>query len=1263
MKSTWWIILILSCAAMPANAQRQMSAAVHPETGRPFMTTFNPKEIGGHPQTWDMLQDLRGIMYAGNGLGLLEFDGSEARLIDTPSKSVVRSVGMDDDGNIYAGSSHDFGYLEADSVGDLRLVSLLSFLTEEEKSFNDVWTTIATPDGIYFQTRERLFRFKRGASKKDWTHTAWEPEPGGRFMYSFWLDGSYYVHQGGVGMMKLVDDQLELLPGGERFADVRTQVMTPFIDADKPGPTGKYLVVPFTGGLFTFDGDKFEPFHSEAEDLLESAAVYKGVTLPNGTFALGTLAGGLFIIDKQGELLLHLDDQSGFPSNTVMAVTLDRQGTLWVATEGGISLLETPSPLSRYTADNGLRGFVSEITRFNGTLYVTTTQGVYFLDPEVRAFRAVVGMEAGGTQSWYFEKSHGQLLVATQTGLYSVVGDHVAMVRPNTGDNFNTTRLHQSKQDPNLLWVGLRDGLAAMRWEAGRWVYVGRVLGVDAAITHIVEERPGELWLGFISQGLKLMKLNGPDLASATLEDFGSTEGLPEGGVSVFEVAGKPVFATKDGIFRYDETNRTFTPDSVLAAVSFGGSQEEYSFEEDYLGNVWINLGRESALLRRLVDGSYLKEQTPLLRFADVPASAIYSEDDGVVWFGSDGLVVRFDPRVPKNYALDYTALVRKVTAKGNEVVYGGAPGDRPVPRLDADRNAIRFVYAAPTFEAPRATRYETFLEGFDEGWSDWTSENRRDYTNLPGGDYTFRVKAKNIYEHVSKEASYEIIIRRPWYTTWWAWVLYVIGGGLVVFGLIRIRTGQLEARGEELEREVQERTAELQKQKERIEEAYENVDLLSRVGRDITASLETKAIIDTVYESVNNLMDAAVFGIGLYDPQRETIDFPATKEKGQTLPAFSYDMNDEKRLAVWCLKNRKEIFINDYGREYAQYITEDAAPLAGEDPESILYLPLLYKDDAIGVITAQSFRKHAYSDYHLNILSNLATYTAIALDNAQAYRRLNETLEHLRLTQEQLITQEKLASLGALTGGIAHEIKNPLNFITNFAEVNKELADELEAELSSKRDSMVSDIYAELEDILSNLKINAAQINHHGKRADGIVRSMMQHASGALGERQPVDVNELVEEYVNLSYHGMRANVTDFNVTIVKELEENLGSTEMVPQDIGRVLLNLLNNAFYAVNKHVTNAGSGYEPTVTVQTRRSMGGIEITVADNGPGMPKEVQERIFEPFFTTKPTGSGTGLGLSLSYEIVTQGHGGSIHVVSHEGSGASFTVTLPVS
>ncbi|HEX9659769.1 MAG TPA: ATP-binding protein, partial [Rhodothermales bacterium] len=336
--------------------------------------------------------------------------------------------------------------------------------------------------------------------------------------------------------------------------------------------------------------------------------------------------------------------------------------------------------------------------------------------------------------------------------------------------------------------------------------------------------------------------------------------------------------------------------------------------------------------------------------------------------------------------------------------------------------------------------------------------------------------------------------------------------------------------------------------------------------------------------------------------------------------------------------------------------------------PSSILYLPLVSKGRPIGVITAQSFEKDAYTDYHLNILRNLATYAAIALDNAEAYDRLNATVEQLnktlkdlKTTQEQLVTQEKMASLGQLTAGIAHEIKNPLNFVNNFAELNAELARDLSEELASNRDRRIEDVYEELSDMLSSLKINAQQISKHGKRADSIVRNMMQHASGSATERYRVEVNAFVEEYIGLAYHGMRATVPDLKVDIERRFDEQAGNAEMAPQELGRVIVNLVNNALYAVHDRSKTAGPDFRPTVTVTTKRTGAVLEIAVADNGSGIPQAIRERIFEPLFTTKPAGSGTGLGLSLSFDIVTHGHNGTLRVDSEEGKGATFVVTLP--
>jgi signal transduction histidine kinase len=245
------------------------------------------------------------------------------------------------------------------------------------------------------------------------------------------------------------------------------------------------------------------------------------------------------------------------------------------------------------------------------------------------------------------------------------------------------------------------------------------------------------------------------------------------------------------------------------------------------------------------------------------------------------------------------------------------------------------------------------------------------------------------------------------------------------------------------------------------------------------------------------------------------------------------------------------------------------------------------------------------------------------------------------------------MASLGELTAGIAHEIQNPLNFVNNFSEVNTELIDEAGEEMDKGNIS-------EAKIILNDIKENEQKINHHGKRADAIVKGMLQHSSSGSGKKEPADINKLADEYLRLAYHGLRAKDKSFNATMKTDYDESIGNINIVSQDIGRVILNLITNAFYVVNEKKNLGIEGHEPTVSVSTKKINGKVEVSVKDNGNGIPQKVLDKIFQPFFTTKPTGQGTGLGLSLSYDIV-KAHGGEIKVNTKEGEGTEFIISLP--
>ncbi len=359
---------------------------------------------------------------------------------------------------------------------------------------------------------------------------------------------------------------------------------------------------------------------------------------------------------------------------------------------------------------------------------------------------------------------------------------------------------------------------------------------------------------------------------------------------------------------------------------------------------------------------------------------------------------------------------------------------------------------------------------------------------------------------------------------------------------------------------------------------------------------------------------------------------------------------------------NREPIFTNDVEMEYGKFVPANAAAgHRGESIRSLIFIPLVAKDRLIGIVSVQSYAKNAYAQYHFDILSNLATTIATAIDNAFAYDTINRAHQKLKDAQAQLVQAEKMASLGQLTAGIAHEIKNPLNFVNNFSELSADLTRELAEELAKQAERIDAGSLQTIKDLLADIESNVTKINAHGKRADNIVKGMLLHSRGKTGEMQPTDLNMLLDEYVKLAYHGMRAQDTKFNVKIETDFDPSLGQINVVPQDISRVFLNIVNNACYSTNEKKAERGDRYSPTLSVSTKKTDGFVRITVRDNGKGIPRDVLDKIFNPFFTTKPVGKGTGLGLSLSYDIIVNEHKGSLTVNSEIGEFAEFIITIP--
>jgi signal transduction histidine kinase len=331
-----------------------------------------------------------------------------------------------------------------------------------------------------------------------------------------------------------------------------------------------------------------------------------------------------------------------------------------------------------------------------------------------------------------------------------------------------------------------------------------------------------------------------------------------------------------------------------------------------------------------------------------------------------------------------------------------------------------------------------------------------------------------------------------------------------------------------------------------------------------------------------------------------------------------------------------------------------------------MVFAPLMNKGASIGLIAVTRVQPGAFSDHHVQLLQTFADQAVIAIENVRLFEQVQQrtkelslSLDELRTAQDRLVQTEKLASLGQLTAGIAHEIKNPLNFVNNFSALSGELIDELNDALKEAPiDNKTRD---EIDELTSMLKGNLEKVVQHGKRADSIVKNMLLHSREGSGDHRAADINTIVEESLNLAYHGARAEKSGFNITLRRDLDPSAGMIDLYPQEITRVFLNLISNGFYAANKRREAGDEGFEPSLTATTKNLGNKVEIRIRDNGTGIPAEVKEKMFNPFFTTKPAGEGTGLGLSMSHDIVVKQHGGKIDVETEPGQFTEFIITLP--
>ena len=460
------------------------------------------------------------------------------------------------------------------------------------------------------------------------------------------------------------------------------------------------------------------------------------------------------------------------------------------------------------------------------------------------------------------------------------------------------------------------------------------------------------------------------------------------------------------------------------------------------------------------------------------------------------------------------------------------------------------------------------------------------------------------------------------------------------------------------LEKQVEKRTMELA-------QSVEELRALGEVSQAVNSTIDLQTVLSTIIFKAVQLSGTEAGTIYAFDEARQEFQLRASYGMDEVLVAAIKDRNVRmgETMISQAAMRRSPVQVADIRQDVSSVL--DIIRRAGF--RALLAVPLLGSNRIVGALVVRRKEPGEFPQSTVNLLQTFGAQSVLAIQNAHLFdevqartRELGKSLEGLRTTQDRLIQTEKLASLGQLTAGIAHEIKNPLNFVNNFSSISAELVDELQEVLAGA--NLDNRLRAQISEIADTLQGNLHRVVQHGKRADSIVRNMLLHSRRGSGERQPADINAVVEESLNLAFHGARAEKQDFNITLESFFDPTAGEVDLFPQEITRVLLNLISNGFYAVTKRKLEAnGADYEPTLAAITRNLGDSVEIRIRDNGMGIPAEVREKMFDPFFTTKPPGEGTGLGLSLSYDIVVKQHAGSIDVDTQPGEFTEFRIVLP--
>lgn len=778
------------------------------------INNYSPVDYNSHNQNWGAVQDDRGVLYIANGNGILKYDGITWETIFTEYVGTALSIAINDTGIIYTGGIEEIGYLDINKEGKPQHVALNFLLPDSLQNFGNVWNTITNNGFVYFQSDQYLFVYDGDTI----VHYFAQKE----YSSCSKVNGKIWVHEIGKGLFVLNGNTPKMLPNSTVFSDKSIQKVLPYNDVEVllvTGNFGVYLYNPVNG--------KVSEFNHEL-DLMEDVRIFSAGIIKNGLFAFGTASKGIFIIDKKGKIVSKYSEHEGLFSGRINDIYVDAEGIVWCLMNKGVSKINYGTPITMLYEGDSYKGNINRILEINNRFYIGTNEGLFCMTKHnpLKNEKSVYRIDAVKSQVFDLKSYKDGLLIATSNGIRFWNEESLTYI---TKEYSRTVNSFEHNEQTYVLATGrrkvwlLKD--VQSDWKTV-WVneeFLGEVLRSEAGIS---DNDSLLFWLGLFSEGVVKYKISKDDLKYG-YKHYNRDTSFSRGYVLPYMINGRNRFVTKfNEIYIYNHEVDSFMVDTTISN-HLPEETSSYLLASDKIGDIYLEASGPMYILKKK-KGSYIADKISLKIMDNGYVNDIFIDDENNCWMGCESALVRFNPSIEKDYQQPYYTILSKVEIGEDSIVIPSPIEERRTnSSLTFQQNELAFNFAAPYFES-KIEQFAYYLEGYQENFGGWKNVTKASYTNLSEGEYTFKVKAKNVYGHESNVAAYHFTILPPWYRTWWMYLVYVVFVLVLIYAIIRLNSRRLQKANDRLKAIVDERTAEVVAQKVALEE--KNTEIMDSI-------------------------------------------------------------------------------------------------------------------------------------------------------------------------------------------------------------------------------------------------------------------------------------------------------------------------------------------------------------------------------------------------------------------------------------------------